>query len=133
MDKEDKLDMHIQVEKENLGHNLQLQKCQSCQYSTKRKDILTQHYNAVHLKIKTLSCNFCPYYSSQKGTLNRHIRLRHGTPKLNISLAAFGYLHCNLVYIGNLPKLSYVSRLGNFRDINTFVEGYASYILYDWA
>lgn len=51
--------------------------CSTCGYSTTRRDGLSQHYDSVHLKIKSHQCNLCPYAASQKGTLNRHVKLRH--------------------------------------------------------
>jgi hypothetical protein len=49
-------------------------KCSDCSYSTYFERNLTNHVNAVHLKIKNFGCDFCDYKCSKKSDLKPHVK-----------------------------------------------------------
>lgn len=60
-----------------------------CQgYVFDRKALLKRHVLAVHLKDKPFLCPMCPYGSSHKSNLDRHMKTKHGVDPAINSLAA---------------------------------------------
>eukprot|EP00092_Neocalanus_flemingeri_P044336 GFUD01049134.1.p1 GENE.GFUD01049134.1~~GFUD01049134.1.p1 ORF type:complete len:670 (+),score=113.47 GFUD01049134.1:59-2011(+) len=60
-----------------LESSLKAFSCESCDYSSDRKHNLTLHNKAVHLSSMDYYCKVCPFSTTMKGYLGRHMQLKH--------------------------------------------------------
>eukprot|EP00737_Agarophyton_chilense_P004076 gb/GEZJ01004963.1/.p1 GENE.gb/GEZJ01004963.1/~~gb/GEZJ01004963.1/.p1 ORF type:complete len:199 (-),score=7.84 gb/GEZJ01004963.1/:373-969(-) len=84
--------------------------CQECGQNFKRAYDLTQHINAVHLKLKQFCCARCKKRFAHKGTLSKHQKTVH------LGLRPFSCAHCGQRFSerGNVNK--HVQRTAKCRE-----------------
>ena len=52
-------------------------KCNECEYSSHRKQLLKFHYEAVHLGIRKFFCRHCDYKCYMKSSMKHHMKSKH--------------------------------------------------------
>jgi len=67
---------------EKSKHGNEVFKCEQCNYTNARKDILKRHIRSKHLE-KSIKCEECDFVTDRKGPLKRHIQAIHTLKKCN--------------------------------------------------